>query len=117
MTRQRGFTLYIVLAALLAFVGMAVALKIQSARLESAQAKVAECEAQRDILAKQVEKQNKAVSDMSEAAAKRARIAQAALAKARQEAGSLDAEIARLRGVKPADCAAAVAEVRKGLKP
>ncbi len=38
MTRfngQRGFTLYIVLAALLAFSGMAVALKVQSSRLEA----------------------------------------------------------------------------------
>jgi hypothetical protein len=33
--RQRGFTLYIVLAALLAFSGMAVALKVQSSRLEA----------------------------------------------------------------------------------
>ena len=116
-TQQRGFILYIVLAALLAFGGMAVALKVQSSRLESAQAKVAKCEEQRDILAKQVEIQNAAVKDMSEKAAKRARIAQAALAKARQEAGSLDAEIARLRASKPADCAAAVATVKEGLKP
>lgn len=35
LTRQRGFTLYIVLAALLAFGGMAVALKVQTSRLDS----------------------------------------------------------------------------------
>jgi len=117
MRNERGFTIYVILAALVAFVGMGVALKIQSARLKSAQAKVAECEAQREKLAKQVEIQNAAVKDMSEKAAKRARIAADALAKARQEAGSLDSEIARLRAAKPADYAAAVATVKQGMKP
>ena len=35
MRQQRGFTLYIALAALLVFSGMAVALKVQSSRLAS----------------------------------------------------------------------------------
>ena len=36
--QQRGFTLYIVLAALLAFAGMGIALKLQSSRLASCKA-------------------------------------------------------------------------------
>ena len=43
--RQRGFTLYIVLAALLAFGGMAVALKVQTSRLASCKQEFATFEA------------------------------------------------------------------------
>lgn len=106
------------------FIGCAVLIALlsgglwmQTERLDVAHGQIENCEKEKELLGKSVIKQNKAVSELSEKAAKRARIAQAALAKARQEAGSLDAEIARLRASKPADCAAAVATVKEGLKP
>ena len=48
--KQRGFTLYIVLAALLAFGGMAAAIKVQSSRLASCRAEFAAFQA--DVKAK-----------------------------------------------------------------
>jgi len=117
MTKQRGFTLYIVLAALLAFAGISAFAWVQTQRLDLAHDQLDGCRADKEIIGKQLAAQNKAVKQWQDTAEKRRKQAAAALAKARQEAGSLDAEIARLRAAKPADCAAAVAEVRKGLKP
>lgn len=50
MRQQRGFTLYIALAALLVFSGMAVAIKVQSSRLASCKAEFAAFQA--DVKAK-----------------------------------------------------------------
>lgn len=48
--QQRGFTLYIALAALLAFAGMGIALKVQSSRLASCKQEYADFKA--DVKAK-----------------------------------------------------------------
>jgi len=61
--------------------------------------------------------QNGAEKGWQDTAEKRRKQAANALAKAQADGQARDAEIARLRAVKPADCAAAVSEVRKGLKP
>jgi len=50
MRQQRGFTLYIALAALLAFSGMGIAIKVQSSRLASCKAEFAAFQA--DVKAK-----------------------------------------------------------------
>lgn len=120
MKPQLGFlslTGYIYLAVALAFIGLLMALKIQSARLDAKSAELEACAARYEETLNLVNKQNKAVETLKSDAQKRTRIARAALEKAREGQGKADAEIARLRSVKPADCAAAVAEVRKGLKP
>jgi len=119
---QRGFlgfglAGYAAIASAVVIGGLLLALKVQSSRLESAQAELEACATRYAETLKLVEKSNKAVSEMAETADKRARNAKAALAKALEGQGSLDSEIARLKAAKPADCAAAVAEIRKGLKP
>lgn len=121
-TKQYGFVALPLLgwAAIAAggvILALGIALKVQSARLDARTADLEACQSRYAETLKLVEKSNKAVSELAETAAKRARNAKAALAKARQEAGSLDSEIARLRAAKPSDCAAAVATVRQGLKP
>ena len=90
---------------------------MQTERLDVAQGQIENCEKEKEILAKSVITQNRAVKQWQDTAEKRRKQAAAALAKARQEAGSLDAEIARLRAAKPADCAAAVATVKQGMQP
>lgn len=90
---------------------------MQTERLDVAQGQIENCEKEKEILAKSVIMQNRAVKEWQDTAEKRRKQAQAASAKARTDGQLRDAEIARLRAAKPADCAAAVAEVRKGLKP
>jgi len=120
--RPSGFialpiTGYIALAAGAVIIGLLLALKVQSARLDAKDAELTACASRYAETLKNVNLANKRVEELAADSAKRARIAAAALAKARQGEGSLTAEINRLRAAKPADCAAAVAEVRKGLKP
>lgn len=107
------------LIALAVIVGLSLALRVQGARLEAAQADLEACTTRYAETLRLVEKQNKAVSDLEKEAKERARKAAAALAKAREGQGSLQAEIARLRGAigKGATCSEAVDAVRKGLKP
>jgi predicted nucleic acid-binding Zn-ribbon protein len=114
---QRGFMLYGLVGAVAVAGALGIALMVQNARLDSAAAKLEACHAKYAETLKSVEKANKAVADLEKEAAKRAKSAAAALAKARQGADSLESEIKRLKAAKPADCAAAVTEVRKGLKP
>lgn len=117
---QRGFlpiTGYAALAAGAVILALGIALKVQSARLEASEANLEACTVRYAETLEKVEIQNKAVKDLSDEAKKRARIAAAALAKARQGQGSLNAEIARLRSLKASDCADGVAKVRAGLKP
>ncbi len=117
--RQRGFlplTGYAALAALVVIGGLVVAVKVQSSRLDAAKAELEACATRYETALASIKRQNEAVDALSEASQKRQKQAAAALAKARQGQGSLEAEIARLRSLKPADCAAGVAAVREGLR-
>ena len=118
MRNQRGFvlTLWLAVGAAVAFAAMGVAVKVQTSRLDSAKADLTACETRYKETLILVEKQNKAVSALETESKKRATIAAAALAKARQGQGSLNAEIARLRAATAGSCEAGVAEVRKGLR-
>jgi len=89
---------------------------MQTERLDVANGQIENCEKEKEILAKSVIVQNRAVKQWQDTAEKRRKQAANALAKAQTDGQARDAEIARLRGVKPADCAAAVSEVRRGLK-
>jgi len=90
---------------------------MQTERLDVAHGQIENCEKEKEILAKSVITQNRAVKGWQDTAEKRRKQAAAASAKAKADGQAQDAEIARLRAAKPADCAAAVSEVRKGLKP
>jgi len=90
---------------------------MQTERLDVAHGQIENCEKEKEILAKAVIVQNRAVKGWQDTAEKRRKQAANALAKAQADGQARDAEIARLRAVKPADCAAPVSEVRKGLKP
>lgn len=72
MRQQRGFTLYIALAALLAFAGMAVALKVQSSRLEACKLEYASFQEQ--VRAKGVAAQKEAKRIETENNAKKEKI-------------------------------------------
>ena len=65
--RQRGFTLYIVLAALLAFAGMGIALKVQTSRLASCQQASAAFVAQIKANGEAAEKEAKRVNAENDA--------------------------------------------------
>ena len=104
-----------VLVALAVILGLFLALKVQSARLDAAKADLEACTTRYAETLKSVEKANSAVKDLQKESEERAKKAAAALAKARAAQGSLEAEMARLRASKPADCAGAVAAVREGL--
>jgi hypothetical protein len=117
---NRGFIsiqLAAALAAAAVILGLSVALKVQSARLDAKSAELEACAKRYEETLILVRRQNEAVKTLEKEAAERAKRAAAALAKARAAQGSLEAEIARLKGLKPADCAEAVAGIRSGLKP
>lgn len=107
------------LAAGAVILGLALALKVQGARLDAAQADLEACTTRYKETLMLVDKQNKAVAQLETESQKRARNAAAALAKAREGMGSLRSEISRLQAATGSGktCAEAVAEVRKGLKP
>ena len=122
---QRGFLmtlpLYGLVAALVLAGGLAVALKIQSARLSAAQESLAACRATNAVLNDQIARQNEAVRGLEAEAAKRAKAAQAALEAARKGQAEAQGEIERLKAAKPTvkgDCPAgqAVQRVREGLR-
>jgi len=106
-----------VLAAGAVILALSLALKIQGARLDSAKAKYEACQIRYSETLAMISRQNEAVKTLEKDAQERAKRASAALAKARAAQGSLEAEISRLKGSKPADCSAAVSIVREGLKP
>jgi len=119
---QRGFvslplTGWLALAAGAAILALLLALKVQSARLDAKDAELEACASRYAETLKNVTLANKRVDELAADSAKRARNAAIALAKAREGQGKQDSEIARLRAAKPADCAAAVATVKAGLKP
>lgn len=122
--RERGFLtagpmLYAALAAGAVIIGLMLALKVQSARLDAKDAELEACATRYAETLKLVARQNEAAETLQADSEKRRKQAQAALAKAREAHGKADSEIARLRGLATAglDCAGAVAEVRKGLRP
>ena len=122
MPNQRGFLSIPIVAALAAgavILALGLALKVQGARLDAKEAELEACTTRYAETLKLVDIQNKAVESLESEAKKRATIAAAALAKAREGRDSLNAEIARLRAATGSGrtCAEAVSEVRKGLKP
>ena len=124
--RERGFILpalpiaaWGAIGAAVIILGLGLALKAQSARLDAAQAETEACKIRYAETLDLVRKQNKAVEALEIESQKRARNAAAALAKAREGQGSLKVEIERLQGAigKGATCSGAVEQVRRGLKP
>jgi len=90
---------------------------MQTERLDVAHGQIENCEKEKETLAKSVIVQNRAVKGWQDTAEKRRKQAANALAKAQTDGQARDAEIARLRSIKPKSCSDAVAEVKKGLKP
>lgn len=122
MTNRRGFISFQLAGALAAgavIIGLGLALKVQSARLDAAQADLAACMTRYQETLILVKKQNDAVTALEIESKERARKAAIALAKAREGQGSLQAEIARLLAAVGSGktCPEAVETVRKGLKP
>ena len=121
MTRQRGFlpiTGYVGLALLAVIIGLLLALKIQSARLDAKEAELEACTTRYAETLKLVAKQNQAVKDLEIAAKNRQNRTAIALKQAQERQGSLKSEIARLQASMGSGktCAEAVADVRKGLR-
>lgn len=107
------------LVALAVILGLSLALKVQSARLNAKAAELEACATRYAEALQSIARQNEAVAALEKEAQERAKRAAAALAKAREGQGSLKAEIERLKGAigKGATCQEAVSSVRKGLKP
>ena len=117
---MRGFLtpqIGVIIATGAVILGLFAALKFQGARLDSAKAKYEACQIRYSETLAMISRQNEAVKALEKDAQERAKRASAALAKARAAQGSLQSEIDRLKGSKPADCSAAVSIVREGLKP
>jgi uncharacterized membrane protein YqiK len=117
---MRGFLtpqIGVIIAVSAVILGLFAALKFQGARLDSVKANYEACQIRYSETLAMISRQNEAVKTLEKDAQERARKSAAALAKARKEQGSLEAEISRLKGSKPADCSAAVSIVREGLKP
>lgn len=92
---------------------------LQTERLDIAHGSLENCQKSTELLAGSLYRQNKAVTALSEASAKRQKQAAIALKQAREGQGKADAEIARLRGLTAAalDCSGAVQQVKRGMKP
>lgn len=90
---------------------------LQTERLDIAHGQIENCEKEKESLAKSVIQQNRAVKKWQDTAEKRRKQAADALANAKTDSEDRDAEIARLRSIKPKSCPEAVAEVKRGLKP
>lgn len=116
---QRGFILYVALAALVVITGLSVALKVQSSRLNAAHADLEACTTRYETALASIRRQNEAVTALSEASTKRQKQAAIALKQAREGQGKADAEIARLRGLTASglSCSGAVQQVKEGMKP
>ena len=122
---QRGFAelgvmAYAAIAAGVVIVGLSVAVKVQTARLDATQQELATEQANRALWQKAAETCSKATDDALVDALKRIKSARDALKQVRQGSVKAESEIARLRAAKPAGgaCPAAdgVARVREGLK-
>lgn len=123
--RQTGFVLtlplYGMIGAMVVAGGLAVALAINGAKLDTARARLATCEERNATLNGQIARQNEAVELLEKEAEDRQKRAQAALEAARKGQAKAQSEIARLRATKPSvkgDCPAgqAIQRVREGLK-
>ena len=124
---QRGFllagpALYAAVAAGVVIVGLSVALKVQSARLDTAKAELALCTSQYNQALASIQRQNEAVKAQVKARTQAKAKSEAALKAATQALKASQSERDRLKGLatKPATgpCQAgeAVQEIRKGLK-
>lgn len=126
--RQAGFIQlpmlgWAAVAAGVVILGLGIALKVQSARLESCQADRVKLEAQARILGAQIAEQNRAVQALREAGIRKEAAAAQALASATQRARTWQDNAARLRAVltaprpagepAPVSCADAWKEIRK----
>ena len=125
--QQRGFALpamgWAAIAAGVVIIGLGVALKVQSARLESCQADQVKLEAQAKILGSQIAEQNRAVDALRDAAAKKQAAGAVALRKAEGKAKVWEGQAGRLTAiltaprpageVAPTGCIQAWEEIRK----
>ena len=118
ISAQRGFMMYAALGAVLVIAALGIALKVQTARLNSAKADLEACTTRYGEALRQIDRQNAGVKKVEESAKKAARNAAAALEKARAAQASSEAERKRLEGLKSnsGNCQDALKEVRKGLK-
>lgn len=127
MRSQRGFLLpalpmmaWGAIAAGVVIVGLGVALKVQSARLESCQADRVKLEAQARILGAQIAEQNRAVEALRSAGVAKAEEGAKALARAQGRARVWEDNAVKLQNAlknrkptDPQDCMAAWREIRK----
>lgn len=126
MRRQRGFLhlpmmAWGAIAAGVVILGLGVALKVQSARLESCQADRVKLEAQARVLGAWIAEQNRAVEALAAEADRKQATSAQALRKAEGRARVWDDNAARLRAIlasrkptDPQDCAEAWETIRSG---
>jgi len=105
-------------AAGVVILGLTVALKVQSSRLETAQTETATAKAAAAQWQATALECSDSVEKASKAASEALQRSKAALAKARQGSVASQTELARLRGQmgKQATCVAAVQQIKQGLK-
>jgi len=108
--------LYGAIAAGIIIAALSGAVWVQSERLDVAQGTLKNCQDSNALLVGSVNKQNKAVKDLAKESDKRLKRAADARKRAEEGQGKADSEIARLKAAKPADCAAAVATVKEGMR-
>ena len=126
---QRGFLLagpvllYSAIAAGALIVGLSVALKVQSARLDAVKASLEACQTRYGEALEAIRRQNEAVKELEKAskqATERARQAQAS-AKAANQGLAKERErlatVSKTPPIGPCPAGQAVQELRKGLKP
>lgn len=111
------------IGAVVVILGLGIALKVQSARLESCQADRVKLEAQAKVLGAQIAEQNRAVEKLASEGVKKAKEAAKALRRAEGRAQVWADNAARLRAVLtatrpageavPTSCEAAWQEIRK----
>lgn len=120
-SRHNGFismALALAIGAAVVFGGMTLTILAQKSLLNSANENLAACKTKAESLEQAIQRQNKAIDALKKDADSRVKRGVAALAAARQGNVSKDTEIARLKALGVGlTCTAAVAEVRKGLKP
>ena len=119
---MKGFFSPILIGAIAAGVviaGLGLALKVQSARLDSTKADLEACSTRYQSALDSISKQNAAIDSLLAKAEKKRKDSEQALAVARKGQGKAQAEIARLKSLKPSgtSCPAgdAVSKVREGL--
>lgn len=126
MRKQRGIflsgpALYAAIAAGVLVVGLSVALKIQSSRLEAAKAELALCSDRYQAALGQIQRQNQAIKGLEQASEKARRSALEAQERARAAQKGLGKERERLAALKaaadsPCPAGDAVKRVREGLR-